>query len=226
LFYHLQAGGAALAEAETFHVQHPLEPNPTLDRAIHHLQAATERAPKNGYAYRRLGQSWLLAGNNEAARDALSKAAALRPNHPLIHIELGMAYDGLGQAERALEAYERGGYGPAVEAAIVNYIKVADWQIAASAEGRARKLLNRALALEPNNVAVLYRMMYLYEDSDATAQVRARLGRLPDEEEISLPTDARLASYVQQAATALLEEGVWTSEEAERVLAGGEHVDD
>ena len=157
--YYLEAGGRALEKAKVFRAAHPHEPNPPLDRALRYFQRATEIDPTDGYAYRRLGQAWLLTGNNEAARDALGRADELRPNHPLIHIELGYAYDGLGQAGRALAEYEKGGYGPAAEAAIVNYLKVADWQASSGAGDYALEILEKVLVLEPDNLPALYRMM-------------------------------------------------------------------
>jgi tetratricopeptide (TPR) repeat protein len=223
--YHLEAGGASLAKAEAFLAGHPHEFTPFLDRALLHLVRATEVSPRNGYAYRRLGQAWLLAGNNQAARDALAQAAALRPDHPLVQIELGVAYDGLGQVEDALAQYERGGYGPAVEAAIVNYIKVADWQADAGAGDYALEILRtKVLHLDPNNLPAMVRMIRIYENTSEQAAsefaqpLRDRLQAMSDEE-IVLPTEPRLASYVERAVVALVQEGIWSQDRADRVLA-------
>jgi tetratricopeptide (TPR) repeat protein len=219
--YHLEAGGRALAEARLFAAAHPGTVNPALDRALRHFERAVRHLPDNGDAYRRWGQAWLLAGDNLAASHALSRAAELCPNHPLIYLELGYAYDGLGKVEDALAEYERGGYGPMAEAAIVNYLKAADWQIGATAEDDALDVLERkVLALDEDSLPALYRMMRLYESMDppSAQNVRERLRALPDEG-IALPTEPRLIAYVEQTVTALVAEGVWTREQADRVLA-------
>ena len=223
--YHLEVGGASLAKAEAFLAGHPHESNPSLDRALLHLRQATEVSPRNGYAYRRLGQALLLVGNNQAARKVLTRAVALRPDHPLIQIELGYAYDGLGQVENALAQYERGGYGPAVEAAIVNYIKVADWHIGAGAGDYGLEILKtKVLRLDPGNLPAMVRMISIYESTSEQAAaefaqpLRDHLQAMSGEV-IVLPTEPRLAAYVEQAVVALVQEGIWPQDRADRVLA-------
>jgi tetratricopeptide (TPR) repeat protein len=223
--YHIEVGGRALERARAFHAARPHDVNPMLDRALTHLQRAVAIAPRNGYAHRRLGQAWLLLGNNEAARDALRQAAALRPHNPLIRIELGYAYDGLGQVDQALAAYERGGYGPAAEAAVVNMCKVADWQSGAGAGDDALQILQqKALPLAPDNLAVLVRMLHIYERMGEQAALafaqplRERLRDMPAEE-VVLPAEPRLMAYVEEAIAALVEEGIWTEQKAGAVLA-------
>jgi tetratricopeptide (TPR) repeat protein len=223
--YHIEAGGRALKEARVFRDAHPHDPNPSLDRALSHFQRATEILPDDGYAYRRLGQAWLLAGNNEAAREALERAVELRPDHPLIHVELGYAYDGLGKVDKALREYEAGGYGPAVEAAIANYLKVADWQAGSGSADYALKILKtKVLVLDEYNLPALYRMIMIYEGIGEQAAVefaeplRERLRALPVED-VTLPTEPRLVAYTEQAIAALVAEGMWTQEKADEVLS-------
>ncbi len=222
--YHLESGGRVLEAAKAFRTEHPHDPNPSLDRALSHFRRATEISPQDGYAHRRLGQAWLLAGNNEAAREALAQAAALRPNHPLIWVELGSAYDGLGLVDKALEAYERGGYGPAVEAAIVNYIKVADWQAESGAGDYALQILrDKVLPLDADNLPALCRMLRIYEGTSQEAAeqfgvpLRERLQTL-GAQEIDLPEEPRLVAYYEQAARDLVQEGIWTQAQADRLL--------
>lgn len=210
--YHLQAGGRALALAQDSGADHPDQ----LDRAIRHFQRAVESAPADGYIYRRLGQAWLLAGNNEAARDALLRAVDLRPRHPLIWIELGRAYDGLGEAGQALAAYERGGYGPAREAAMVNYLKVADWQIGAGADGEAQAMLARVLALDADSLPALYRLLGICRRAGAAEAetLRERLAALAAED-LARPEEPRLQAYWQATMVSLVEDGIWTGEKRE-----------
>ena len=222
--YHIEAGGRALEDAEAFVTAHPGEANPRLDDALRHFSRAAEISPQDGFAYRRWGQALLLAGDNEGARDILLRATELRPNHPLIHIELGYAYDGLGQVDQALAAYEKGGYGPAVEAAIVNYLKVADWQAGAGAADYALQILQeKVLELDPDNLPALYRVYRIYQDTSeqAAAQfavpIREQLKEMAGKK-TTLPTEPRLLSYVEGTAADLVQEGIWNQKQADRAL--------
>jgi hypothetical protein len=64
--YQLEAGGQDMASAETFRAAHPTADNEFVDRALRHFMRAVELTPEDGYAHRRLGQAWLLVGNNAA----------------------------------------------------------------------------------------------------------------------------------------------------------------
>lgn len=216
----LERGGRALQEARAFAEQHPSQHNPALDRALSFLQRAVQDVPEDGHAYRQLGQAWLLLGDNERAVAALSRAVELRPNHPLIHVELGYAYDGLGQVERALAAYEKGRYGPALEEAIVNYVKIADWRAAAGAGDVALGILEQVLELDPDNLPALYRSMTIYRGISEQANIefaeplREQLREL-SAKEVAAPTEPRLAAYTAQTIARLVEEGIWTPEQAQ-----------
>lgn len=222
--YHIEAGGRALEAAEAFAAAHPGEANPSLDKALQHFSRAAEISPQDGFAYRRWGQALLLAGNNEGARDILLQAIDLRPNHPLIHIELGYAYDGLGQVDQALAAYEKGGYGPAVEAAIVNYLKVVDWQAGAGAADYARQILQeKVLKLDPDNLPALYRVYQIYRNTseqsaaEFAAPIREQLQEMARQETV-LPTEPRLLGYVEQTIADLVGQEIWNQEQADRAL--------
>jgi tetratricopeptide (TPR) repeat protein len=218
-WYHMEAGGRALQAAQTYAAAHPAQPNAALDRALHHFERAAQRAPGNGYAYRRLGQAWLLAGNNDAARQALLRAAELRPDHPLIWIELGRAYDGLGQVQKALEAYEQGGYGPAVEAAIANYLKAADWQAAGGARRAALDVIEtRILALDPDNLPALVRALDLTRalgETEREAELRQQVRELRPGQ-MTPPAEPRLAAYTADAVQRLVDEGLWRQGQADK----------
>jgi len=209
-------GGRALEQARLFAEENPKAPNPHLNQALQSLHRAVETGPEDGYAYRRLGQAYLLLGDNARAAEALSRATTLRPDHPLIWVELGYAYDGLGQTDRAIVAYERGRYGPALEAAIVNYIKVADWKTAAGGGDEALHILqDKVLVLDPDNLPALLRTMRIYEGmSEQAAQqfaepLRQRL-RAMSPDEVAVPTEPRLVEYTRQAMADLVAEGIWS----------------
>lgn len=213
--YHLEAGDRALAGARGFQAAHPAADNAALEQAVHHFERATEHTPADGYTYRRLGQAWLLAGNTDLAQEAFSRAAELRPNDPIIHLELGQIWDGLGQAEKAVAEYERAGYGPATGQAIVNYLKLADWQIASQGGGAALGiLLGKVLTLDPGNLPALYRAACIYEEmsTEGVELARPLRGQLKDlvVDGVAVPTDPRLAEYLAQTMIALAEDGTWT----------------
>lgn len=213
--YHLEAGGRDLAGAEIFRSAHPTADNPSLDRALRHFQQAVAFTPGDGYAYRRLGQAWLFAGNNDAARQALSRAVALRPHDPLAHIALGDAFSGLGDAEKAVAEYEAGRYGAARETAVADYLKVAGWRIAAGSGDVALKILQeKILAFDPNNLAALAKMAAVYDTmgqagAAAAAPVRARLKQFATEN-IAVPASPALAGELAQTMIALTENGTWS----------------
>jgi tetratricopeptide (TPR) repeat protein len=212
--YHLEAGGRALEAARAFVQAYPDAVNPDLDRAVRHFQRAVELAPGDGFAHRRLGQAFLLLGDNERALEALEEAAVLRPHFPLIEIELGYAYDGLGRVERALAAYELGRYGPAAEAAIVNYVKLADWKVAAGGGDDALRVLDKALKLDPNCLPALVRKLQIYQGMSEQAArefgepLRARLAALTADQ-VAMPSEPRLAEYTRTAMETLVDMGVW-----------------
>ncbi len=213
--YYLEIGGRALDEAQAFAAMHPGAVNPALDRAIRYLQRAVANGPQDGYAHRRLGQAWLLLGNNEEAVKSLRRAVELRPSHPLTHIELGYAYDGLGQVDQALAEYEQGGYGPAVEAAIVNYLEVADWHVAAGGGNEALHILNdRVLRLDPTNLPALYRAVKIYQGMSEQAAkefaepMRERLQHF-QLAGVTVPSEPRLAEYLARTMASLVNEGIW-----------------
>jgi Flp pilus assembly protein TadD len=222
IWYQLEAGGRALEAAEAYATAHPEATNSALDGAIRYFERAAAGAPENGYAHRRLGQAWLLAGNNEAARQALLRATELRPDHPLTWIELGRAYDGLGQVDKALQAYEKGRYGPAAEAAIANYLKVADWQIDGGGRRAALDVLEtKVLSLDPNNLPALVRMLDLYQalhEEEHLAALREQVREVRINQLIS-PSEPRLVAYTEEAVNELVEEGLWRQRKAERYLA-------
>lgn len=221
---HLEAGGRALARAQTFHDLQPDVANPALGSALRHLQQAVKLAPSDAYAQEQLGAAWLLAGDNEAARRTLSRALELRPYDPMIHVQLGRAWDGLGQVDRALAEYELAGYGSAMDAAIVNYLKLADWKLAAGGGDEALTILKgKVLVLAPSSLPGLYRMASIYEGmSEDAAQfavpIRAKMAHFPLES-VTPPSEQRLAEYLAQAMMGLVEDGTWTRETLLSVVA-------
>ena len=101
--------GLAYVQGLDMLARQPDEPNPYLDRALRYCQAALRWNPHYARAWRLLGEVYLTLGQNEAARQALAQAVALRPRQPLYHLLLGDAYDGLGLSREALSAWALAG---------------------------------------------------------------------------------------------------------------------
>ena len=78
--YHIEAAGRAMAE-------------PT--RAQEHLRQAIAWDQDNAQAYRLLAKAFGEEGDWSAAVEALSRYTELRPNNPLGHMELALAYEAL-----------------------------------------------------------------------------------------------------------------------------------
>jgi tetratricopeptide (TPR) repeat protein len=190
-----------------------------------HFKKALNWDERNAQAYRQLGKLYLLLGQNQSAMEALLKASELRPKNPLIHLELGDAYDALGMAKEALEEYERGrGQRLRKEKMIVNYIKMADWNVAAGGGDRAIGILNgKVLALDPDNLYAIYRLVKIYEGISEEAKEFAspyyEKLRYFSFESIEPRQDVRLKEYTAEAVLGLVEDGVWSLENALNVIS-------
>ena len=72
--YQLEMGGRALEQARLFAEENPKAPNPHLNQALQSLHRAVETGPEDGYAYRRLGQAYLLLGDILRGRGDIEQA--------------------------------------------------------------------------------------------------------------------------------------------------------
>lgn len=223
--YYLELGGREVELGLDFSSEHPEEPNPYFDRALMHFKKALNWDERNAQAYRQLGKLYLLLGQNQSAMEALLKASELRPKNPLIHLELGDAYDALGMAKEALEEYERWrGQKLRKEKMIVNYIKMADWNVAAGGGDKAIRILNgKVLALDPDNLYAIYRLVKIYEGIGEEAKEFAspyyEKLRYFSLESIEPRRDVRLKEYTAEAVFGLVEDEVWSFEDALNVIS-------
>jgi hypothetical protein len=83
--YHLEVGGRLLEAASR------MPDSSRHQAAIAHLQRAIEVDGRNSHAYRLLGQAYMANEQPVEAAEALKAYTALRPHHPLGHLELARA---------------------------------------------------------------------------------------------------------------------------------------
>ena len=76
-----------------------------LEQAVAELRQLTARHPRLAAAWYDLGLARLGLGEDQAAREALERAAELRPGDARIHNALGVALRRLGRLEEARAAY-------------------------------------------------------------------------------------------------------------------------
>ncbi|MEA3340251.1 MAG: tetratricopeptide repeat protein [Chloroflexota bacterium] len=99
-----------------------------LETGAAHLHQAIRWDPRNAQATRMLARVYVTQRQSETALETLQQALDVRPDNPLLYLELGDVYDSLGQTEAAIEAYEAGGVGSRGVPLAVNYLKLADAQ--------------------------------------------------------------------------------------------------
>ena len=78
-----------------------------LDEAERQWRALAQSQPELGGVHANLGLVHTLAGRHAEAVAALERAVLLSPTQPRFFNELGIAYRGNGQFEKARDAYER-----------------------------------------------------------------------------------------------------------------------
>lgn len=224
--YHLEAGGRALDEALEPVFPDRLAPEQVtdaerLEAAKAHLQSTLHWDPDSVQARRLLARIYFSQGQPEAALDVLQEAVALRPDNPLFHLELGDAYDALGRAEAAIEAYEEGRIGSRSVPLAANYLRVADEKAQQGSGDQAISLWRKALEADPRNLYALYRLFAMHRDlgdEKQAAQYEERL-RYFELESVKVPLDFRLAAFQGRAMVGLIEDEVWEREKMLNVVS-------
>jgi tetratricopeptide (TPR) repeat protein len=124
-----------------------------LQERLQIMRAAARQSPKDPQQAGILGAIYYVHGFPDAAVPCFKRAKELAP--PTLHwwYYLALAYDRLGEREKAIEAYERGleldaNYGPL-------YVRLADLLVDTNRE-RAVSLCQRALELNPSDSAALF----------------------------------------------------------------------
>ncbi len=214
--YHLEAGGRALDVALVPVFPDRLAPEQVrdaraLEAGIAHLHEASRRDPRNVQALRLLARAYLSQGNPQAALAVLQQALAVRPENPLLHLELGDVYDVLGESEAAVEAYETGRIGSRGVPLAANYLKLADVEAEAGGGDAAITLWRKTLAVDPGNLYALHRLAEAHRAMGDERTAVLYEGRLQDSkpQSVTVPLDFRLADYQAQAMAALVNKGIW-----------------
>jgi tetratricopeptide (TPR) repeat protein len=214
--YHLEAGGRALDVALEPVFLDRLAPEQIVDAerlgvGITHLNKSLRWDPRNVQALRLLARAHLSQGRPGAALEALQEAVTMRPENPLLRLELGDVYDSLGQAEAAVEAYEAGGVGSRGVLLAANYLKLAEVQVQQGSGDIAIGLWRKTLATDPGNLYALYRLARIHRDigGEEQAAIYEERLRVFDLQSVAVPIDFRLAEYQGQAMATLVDEGFW-----------------
>ena len=216
-------GGAAYDRGLALLAAKPQEPNPYLDRALRRFKAATALDPGNAHAWRMLGQLYITLGQNEPARQALSRAVQLRPNQPLYWEYLGDSYDGLGMSQEALQAWKEGRAGLQRQDQIaVNYIKLADAHIQAGDPLSAIPTLrDDVLRADPDNLFALATIVTTYDRAvggkHPLADPYRQAIQFPSRACLRCGDDPRYADYSARAAFDLYSSGYWDAALVQRV---------
>lgn len=209
-------------------VSHPVNPN--VDGFTHeagvaagYLRQAVAAAPRNIEAYRTLGMTHLALDEASAALGALTSASEIRPRDPVIHLAMGDIYDGLGMAERAVAEYERGRYGPRIESAIVNYLKLAEWHLEAGDPNSALPLLQQVMTFDEGNLYTLYQFAKICETlSEGEALLAEEIYRGIQHfatQSIEPRQDKRLHQFTAATIPSLIEDHIWSLGDALNVIS-------
>lgn len=210
-----ELGGIAFEQGQRLMQERPSEPNPYLDRALRNYQAAVAWNEHNAHAWRKLGEVYLTLGQNDPAREALERAVSLRPSFPLYHTLLGDAYDGMGDARQAVDAWHEGRAGILRRDRIVtNASKVADAHIQAGDPLSAVPVLrDEVLAVDPNNLFALATIVSAYDGAVSGPHPLADPYRdsalYPQADAYRTPSDERLSVYQARGAVRMYTGGYW-----------------
>jgi len=224
--YHLESGGRALEASLEPVFPDRLAPEQIVEPArlqagMVHLGQAIRWDGRNVQAMRLLARGYLSQGQQQAALEVLQRAAELRPENPLLRLELGDVYDALGRTQEAIEAYEGGGVGSRGEVLAVNYLKMAEAQVQAGSGEVAIDLWRRVVALDPGNVYARYRLVDIHQDMGDEARATEYELELQHMEpcSVTVPLDPRMAQYQGEGMGALVEVGIWQREKLLAVIA-------
>ncbi len=225
--FHTAQGMAALDEALRPVFPDRLAPEQILDpgrlaQGVAHLQAALAWDPRHRAARRGLARAYAAQNRPDLALEALRPALVAFPNDPLLWLEWGDLQDMRGDAEAAVEAYERGRVGNRAAPLIANYFKLADAQVAQGSGELAIRFWQRVLALDPGNLAARYRLWRAGRalgDMAAAVEQTAWLRRFPaGSVRVPVDLDFRLPRAQGETMARLVEEGIWDAATLHRVV--------
>ncbi len=199
------------------HIQDPTR----LAQGIAHLRAALAWDPHHLAARRWLARAYAAQDRPAEALEILEPALRDFPSDPRVALELGDLLDMRGEAERAIQLYERGRIGSRRLPLVANYLKLAD-EVRRENLDLAARLYQRALALDPGNLYASYRLLEFYRHLGDRAGIEEMTGRLrrfgPESVRIRVDLDFRLPRAEASAMIALVEDGIWDLGTLRRVI--------
>ena len=197
-----------------------LEREAELRVAIDHLETAVRLGPADTQAHRWLAKAYLRAGQPEKAITPAQQALSLSPNSPLVKLEMGDAYDGLGDAEGAVRFYEAGWVGDRLPQLLVNYLKLADESWLAGDRERARDIWrDKVLGRGDADLYAAWRLFqYCADDGEDCDFYHQQLARSPDAS-VLLPADSRVVKYQVEAIAGIIDADLWPAETKLHFLA-------
>jgi tetratricopeptide (TPR) repeat protein len=217
--YHVEAGGRALEEALEPVFVDWLAPEQVMDArrvnaAEAHLQTALRWQGESVQARRLLAQVYLSTGRPEAALKVLREVVELRPENPVFHLEVGDAYNALGNTEAAIEAYEEGRIGSRSVPLAANILKLAEEKEEQGSGDVAMGLWRETLEADPGNLYALYRLARAHRELGDVKQTKRYEEQLRYFElgSVEVPMDFRLAAFQGRAMAGLVEKGIWERE--------------
>jgi len=141
------------------------------DESIPYFEKAIQIEPDSG-TYSNMGTAYLLTKRYAEASQAFEKAVALNPNDTVLAVNLGDAYRGSGEADKARASYEQAitlGYKElqtnSRDAAVMTQMALSYANLGNAQE--AQDFIQRSLAQDKDNVNIIY----------AEAQINALLGK-------------------------------------------------
>ncbi|MDW8064556.1 MAG: tetratricopeptide repeat protein [Anaerolineae bacterium] len=225
--YHTEQGMALLEESLRRVFPDRLAPEHVLDserlnEGIAHLWAALKWDPHHRAARLGLARAYAAQNRPELAMEVLQPALERFPRNPLLWLAWGDLQDMRGNAEKAVEAYERGYIGSRSKPLVANYLKLAEAHASLGNGELAIRFWQRVLQLDPGNLYALYHLWRLQRamgDMTAAAERMSQLrGFRLESIQVPVDLDFRLARAQGIAMTRLVEEGIWDAGTLHRVV--------
>ena len=149
------------------------------DKALVLLQKASEKRPRDADIYEALGDVYFQRGDLEQAEISYKKALEMEKDFPEAMEKLGIIYGRRGELKEAIAVFKKVQSSFPVEYASI-HINLATCYMLQGDDREARKELNRALEMEPDNLRALYKLTELAEKTNApdARMLRKRLNRV------------------------------------------------
>ncbi|HEY0735476.1 MAG TPA: tetratricopeptide repeat protein [Herpetosiphonaceae bacterium] len=148
--YHLRLGSALLQAGET-------------EIALDHLEQATTLEPARAQSWIGLSRALLRLRQPHRALEAAQRATQIATHDGAAWYQLARTAESLGQTQTAHDAYERATRLSPHKQGLIDY---ATFMLGQQHEDLGRRLLQRAVDLDPDDGALVYRLAQLSEGHD------------------------------------------------------------